>query len=502
MNQLPDPSRRLAAPGPFTTVQWLVCIIAAIGFAFDTYVLLMNPLILRPALAELLHVDPLSKDPAAARLANDLILRWTGYVMWGSALCGGIFGMLGGYLTDRLGRRRVLTWSILLYAVSSAAGAFVTSAEMLLFWRCMTFIGVCVEFVAAVAWLSELFPQPRRREAVLGYTQAFASTGGLLVSLVFKASYKLAEPGNLPAWLTLPNHAAGWRYALISGLIPAIPLIIIRPFLPESPEWREKKQAGKLQRPSISEIFQPMFRRTTIVTAILFACAFGAAFGAIQLTPQMVPGLIKDQVASANKKLATLQKGSAEFDDLTKQITYLKTNPQQIVGNVQLIQEIGGLIGRIVLAWLALRILSRQKLLRLFLVPGLLVIPLVYGFAAAGHLGEMSLDVLEIGMFWTGFFTVAQFSFFGNYLPRMYPTHIRGTGESFSANVGGRMIGTGANFVTTQLAVALPFMMHNPDFARPAALAYSAAAVVAVVYGVGVVCSFWLPEPKSEALPE
>ena len=169
---------------------------------------------------------------------------------------------------------------------------------------------------------------------------------------------------------------------------------------------------------------------------------------------------------------------------------------------MQLIQEIGGLMGRFALAWLALRIVSRQRLLRLFLVPGLLIIPLVYAFPAAGHLGEASLNVLKVGMFLTGFFTVAQFSFFGNYLPRMYPTHIRGTGESFAANVGGRMVGTGANFVTTQLAVALPLMMHNPDFARPTALAYSAAAVVLVVYGVGVVCSFWLPEPKSEALPE
>jgi MFS family permease len=473
-------------------VQWLVCIIAAIGFAFDTYVLLMNPLILRPALSELLHVAP----------TDDKVIQWTGYVMWGSALCGGVFGMLGGYLTDRLGRRRVLTWSILLYAVSSAAAAFAPSAEMLLFWRCMTFIGVCVEFVAAVAWLSELFPEPRRREAVLGYTQAFASTGGLLVSLVFKASYKFADSGQIPAWLTLPHGAHGWRYALISGLIPAIPLILIRPFLPESPEWREKKQAGKLQRPRIREIFQPMFRRTTIVSAILFACAFGAAFGAIQWTPQMVPGLIASQVASANKKLATVEKGSPEFDDLTEQIAYLKTNPQQIIANVQLIQEIGGLMGRIALAWLALRIVSRRRLLRLFLVPGLLVIPLVYALPAAGHLGEASLDVLKVGMFLTGFFTVAQFSFFGNYLPRMYPTRIRGTGESFSANVGGRMIGTGANFVTGMLAMALPGMMHNQNFPRPTALAYAAAAVVLVVYGVGVITSFWLPEPKSEALLE
>ena len=45
-------------------------------------------------------------------------------------------------------------------------------------------------------------------------------------------------------------------------------------------------------------------------------------------------------------------------------------------------------------------------------------------------------------MFFAGLFTVAQFSFWGNYLPRVYPTHLRGTGESFAANVGGRMLGT------------------------------------------------------------
>jgi len=501
MSQLPNPSQS-SARSPLTFVQWLVCIIAAIGFAFDTYVLLMNPLILRPALSELLHLDPLSKDPVAAQTANDTIVRWTGYVLWANALCGGVFGMLGGYLTDLLGRRRVLTWSILLYAVASAAGAFVHSAEMLVFWRCVAFIGVCVEFVAAVAWLSELFPDPHRRESVLGYTQAFSSIGGLFVSLVYGACDGIAHSTSWPAWLTLPDHAAGWRYALISGLIPAIPLIIIRPFLPESPEWRVRKQAGKLQRPSFIELFQPMFRRTTIVTAILFACAFGAAFGAIQLTPQMVPGLIAGKIATANKALANAEKGSAQFDELTKQVADLKTHPQQIISHVQLIQEIGGLVGRFVLAWLAVRIVSRRRLLRLFVVPGLLIIPLVYAIPAAGRLGDASLSVLQVGMFMTGFFTVAQFSFFGNYLPRMYPTHIRGTGESFAANFGGRMIGTGASFVTTQLAVALPFMTHNPSFPRPAALAYSAAAVVLAVYLLGFITTFWLPEPKSEALPE
>ena len=99
------------------------------------------------------------------------------------AFAGGVFGLLGGYLTDRLGRRRVLTWSILLYAVSAFASGFSTSHRRCCWcFRCMTFIGVCVEFVAAVAWLAELFPNHEQRERVLGYTQAFSSLGGLMVA--------------------------------------------------------------------------------------------------------------------------------------------------------------------------------------------------------------------------------------------------------------------------------------------------------------------------------
>ena len=51
------------------------------------------------------------------------------------------------------------------------------------------------------------------------------------------------------------NPHGAWRYTLISGVVPAIPLIVIRPFLPESPAWRAKKAAGTLKRPSIRELF-------------------------------------------------------------------------------------------------------------------------------------------------------------------------------------------------------------------------------------------------------
>ena len=113
---------------------------------------------------------------------TDAYNYWVGMLFWIPAIAGGIFGLLGGYLTDRLGRRRVLTWSILIYALSAFAAGYSTNIWQFLFFRCTTFIGVCVEFVAAVAWLAEIFTDPKQRERVLGYTQAFSSIGGALVT--------------------------------------------------------------------------------------------------------------------------------------------------------------------------------------------------------------------------------------------------------------------------------------------------------------------------------
>ena len=86
------------AAARLTPMQWLICAIAAMGFAFDSYELLMLPLIVRSALADLLGVAPNSLA------VND----WVGTMLYVPAVAGGIFGLLGGYLTDLLGRRRVL----------------------------------------------------------------------------------------------------------------------------------------------------------------------------------------------------------------------------------------------------------------------------------------------------------------------------------------------------------------------------------------------------------
>jgi MFS family permease len=430
-----------------TTTQWLICLVAAIGFAFDIYEILVLPLIVRPAIMELSGLGP--------KVPLPFVANWVSLLFWVPALAGGFFGLIGGYLTDRWGRRRVLVYSILLYALSALGAGYSTSLEMLLFFRTTTFIGVCVEFVAAVAWLAELFPDPKRREAVLGYTQAFSSIGGLMVTGAYLLAVRYST--SLPA---IHGVHEAWRYTLISGLIPAIPLMVIRPFLPESPAWAEKKAKGTLQRPSIGAIFAPEFRRTTIITAIMFACSYGAAFGAIQQLPRIVPGL--PEVASLPQPLQ-----------------------QKNVGDVQLYQEIGGLVGRTLLAFLAVRIVSRRSLLRIFQLPGLIVMPFVFYYCATA-----SLDLLKWGAFFAGLLTIAQLSFWGNYLPRVYPLHLRGTGESFAANVGGRMFGTSFAAVTAQLTAAMPGGTPSTK------LAYAAATVAVFVYAVGFLCSFRLPEPE------
>ena len=434
-----------------TPIQWVICSVAALGFAFDIYELLVLPLIVRPALLELINAVPGSPE----------FNHWVGLLFYLPALCGGVFGLIGGYLTDLFGRRRVLVWSIVLYAFSALAAGYSTSPEMLLILRCTTFIGVCVEFVAAVAWLAELFPNPKQREAVLGYTQAFSSFGGLMVTGAYY--FAVTHGDSMPA--IYGAHEA-WRYTLISGVIPALPLIVIRPFLPESPLWQEKKLQGTLKRPSVMELFQPAYRKTTLLTALMVACSYGAAFGALQHTPRMVPGL---------PEVSSLPRPQQE----------------QAISGVQLFQEIGGLTGRVFLAFLAIRMVGRRSLLRIFQVPGLILIPLVFAFAA-----HSSLGLLKWGILLAGIFTVAQFSFWGNYLPRVYPTHLRGTGESFAANVGGRMVGTSAALLTTQLANIMPG--NTP----PTRLTYAAAVVAFLVYAIGFFASFWLPEPAQSKLPE
>jgi MFS family permease len=545
-----------------TLVQWLVCAIAAIGFLFDTYELLMTPLVGVPAIAELLQLPP----------NNPAVTVWTGRLLWLSALSGGIFGLLGGWLIDRFGRKRIMAASIFLYSLSPVAAGLSTTLGAFIFFRCATFIGVCVEFVAAITWLAEMFPDARRKKIVLGSTQAFASVGGLLVTGV--NAWVVAHANTLPA-LPLPeifNAQATWRYALFTGLAPAVLIAFLLPFVPESQIWRERRQAGTLKRPRFGELFAPELLRVTLVTALLSACAYAAAFGALQLTPlRIAPGLpeladqrkalkpLRDEATQLNAQLSAVmpqfreaeksisgfaplaadrakvriaQRAARKADDkaqlakLGARFSELETNMVQLTasapearkvlqererimkllgdnrvaqepletavkerGNVmQTFQESGGLVGRILLALLLVTSISHRALLRLFVVPGIVLFPVTY-WILYHHSGL----AMQWGIFLCGLMVVAQFSYFGEYLPKAFPLHLRGTGGSFATNIGGRMLGTSAAFLTTN--VLAPWISTKSTFES---VAIAAGLVGTGVFVIAFFATFLLPEPKGQ----
>jgi hypothetical protein len=158
---------------------------------------------------------------------------------------------------------------------------------------------------------------------------------------------------------------------------------------------------------------------------------------------------------------------------------------------VQFRQEMGGLVGRILLAVLLIVGISRVKLLKIFQVPALIVLPLTY-FVFFKQGGEVFLLSYAI----CGLLTVAQFSYFGEYLPKVFPLHLRGTGGSFATNVGGRMIGTSMAFVTTSLVAP---MLAGTGPLLPMHVAQAAGIVATSIAVIGFGVGFLLPEPKAEA---
>ena len=120
----------------------------------------------------------------------------------------------------------------------------------------------------------------------------------------------------------------------------------------------------------------------------------------------------------------------------------------------------------------------------------MLYVPLLFWWISQ-NLGQSgSLGLVQWGVFFAGMVTVAQFSFWGNYLPLVYPLHLRGTGESFAANIGGRIFGTSAAWFTFTFSASMP--------PSPAKIALTAAIVAFSFAIVGTLLTHWLPEPKEQ----
>ena len=288
------------------------------------------------------------------------------------------------------------------------------------------------------------------------------------------------------------------------GWSPGRLILVLMPFVPESRVWAERKRAGTLGRPSFGELFAPGLLRTTLVTTGLSALRLrgGVRGAAARPARSWSPGCrtideekkeAPARVKAAQEKLnaaATGYRGAeaAAEEELTAgQGAWSSQAIKEKRGNIQRWQEIGGLTGRS----------SWRRPARLRPQPACScscsscrawsLFPLTYF-----QLIEGEYTAVRVAVFFCGLLTVGQFSYISEYLPKVFPVHLRGTGGGFATNVGGRMLGTMAATLNTELLAPL-FEGDNP-----AKVATAAAVIGGAVYLIALVLSFWMPAPKAD----
>jgi hypothetical protein len=262
-----------------------------------------------------------------------------------------------------------------------------------------------------------------------------------------------------------------------------------------------------LKRPSLAALFSPELRRATVLTTLVFAASYGIAFGAIQQLPQILgaqragtpqegghAAMLATAKAAVGKAAAEAREAGQPELTAGKRRQIAGNASDEAVARVTIWQEIGGLVGRFVFAIVAIRILSRRTLLRVFQLPALFFVPLFFWWISGSLTDPGTLPFIKVGIFVAGFLTIAQFSFWGNYIPVVFPLHLRGTGESFAANIGGRVLGTAAAWITLTLSASTP--------PSPSKIAIAGACVAGAYVLIGAILTQWLPEPKPGSLDE
>jgi MFS family permease len=417
-----------------TRYQWFVLFVAWLGWVFDSMDSTIYALVLQPALQELLQ------KPGGHRVAQEAVAWYGGIILCIFLIGWALGGIIFGVLADRLGRTRVLIWTILIYAVFTGMAALSASWWQLALFRFFTALGIGGEWAAGAALVAEVWPESKRAKAA-GVLQSAWAAGFLLAAVI-----------------SLVLRHSGWRPIFVVGVGPAIVALIVRIWVKEPERWVnanvvEQKSSGS--RHKLAELFQPALRRATFVgSGLAFVAVFGL-WGATNWTPTLVrslPGLAE-------------QSSAAQY---------------AAVSYATMLLNVGALAGYLSFGPLAERF-GRRPIFGLMCLGSLVMLPLT--FLTPRSYSEVLLLVPFLGFFNNGIF-----SGFAIYLPELYPTAIRATGAGFCFNAGRVLASTGP-FLTG-------YMVHAfGSFGR-------AASAIALVYLLGLAILVAAPETKGRILPD
>lgn len=283
-----------------------------------------------------------------------------------------------GVLADKVGRKQIFMWTLVLFSIASGLSAFTTTLAAFMTLRFLVGMGLGGELPVASTLVSESV-EAKERGRVVVLLESFWAAGWLIAALI---SYFV-----IPSW--------GWRSALLLTAIPAIYAIYLRWHLPDSPQFAVKAESKKRSiRQNIREVWAKKYARSTLMLWVLWFTVVFSYYGMFLWLPSVMVG-----------------KG---FDMITS-FKYV------------LIMTLAQLPGYFTAAWFIEKF-GRKFVLVSYLI-GTAVSAFIFGNA------ETIVVLLISGMF-LSFFNLGAWGALYAYTPEQYPAIIRGTGAGMAAAVG------------------------------------------------------------------
>jgi MFS family permease len=447
---------------------WFVFTMAALAWMFDCLDQQLFILFRDSALKTLLEQEGPEVKKYGGYATSIFVAGW--------ATGGLIFGSVG----DKIGRAKTLTITVLLYSLFTGLSALSTSWLDFAIYRFITGLGVGGVFGLSVALIADTLPD-KARPGALGLLQALSAIGNITAGLISMAMGSMIKAKSI-------DPANAWKYAFLIGAVPAFLCVFIQLRLREPEKWVQAKKEGKVTGVKFGSYSSLLgagrWRKPALLGMLLCIVGVIGLWGIGFFAPELVGDVISQSLRA---------KGLDEVE-VSSQSTYYK-------GVNSIIQNLGAFAGMLAFSFLAQRAGRRPAFVVAFIGAFAATIFYFRSFNGIEHLWMSSI---------MGFFQLALFAGFAIYLPELFPTSLRSTGTSFCYNVG-RFIAATGPFTLGQLqqkltASALSNLPENADAAAKAVARIDAfrdaCSWLSIVFILGLVVVFFLPETKGRPMPE
>jgi MFS family permease len=456
-----------------TRYQWLVLVIASLGWIFDVFEGQIFVASMSEAMPSLLPED-VRQDPEARRGH----VSYYNYVALAAFLAGGaVGGVVFGRLSDRIGRTRTMVVTIATYSVFTFLSALSQQWWHLVLYRFLVAMGVGGEWAVASAMVAEVFPT-RARAWSLAIFHASSVLGTILA---IAAGYFViaGHPDvhvSIPAW-GISWDLQGWRLGFLLGGVPALLIIWIRLSLREPESWQRLQAAAtaekRLPQGDLGELFGSRLLPRTLVGVGLAAVGLATFWGV------HIYGKDLMRTSKENAYLQGISAQDASPEERKQLLTPFAQTAKEWEMIGMLLVTLGGGLGLISFGPLC-EWLGRRRAFLVFQLGGLLVSLVLFEWLSHGDALYYLLPIF-------GFLTLGMHAGFAVYFPELFPTRLRGTGTGICFNVGRVLAG--------------PILLLSGHMQRDWNVSLeNSAAILSSLFLLGPVLLWFAPETRGQDL--